>query len=75
MPSAVPIYQKIIDDIHAKVASGELRPGDKLPTINEFKAEYKCSNEPVKAALRILSSSGATVGHQGRGHYIAPGPE
>jgi GntR family transcriptional regulator len=75
MPAAVPVYQRIMTDIRAKIESGELRPGDKLPTINELIELYKCSGEPVKMALRMLSAAGDVVGHQGRGTFVAPGPQ
>ncbi len=71
MPAAVPVYKRIMSDIRAKIASGELRPGDKLPTINELMGEYECSGEPVKMALRMLSAAGDVIGHQGRGTFVA----
>lgn len=75
MPKATPIYLQIMEDIRTKVSAGELNPGDRLPTLNEMTAQYGCSAEPVKMALRMLSAAGDTIGHQGRGHYIASIPD
>jgi len=72
MPAAEAVYQTIIDDIRRDIASGKLKPGDKLPSINELRAQYECSAEPVKTALRMLSAAGDTIGHQGRGTFVAP---
>ncbi|MGN9912687.1 winged helix-turn-helix domain-containing protein [Phytohabitans sp. LJ34] len=71
MPAAEAVYQTIIDDIRRDIASGTLKPGDKLPSINELRTKYECSAEPVKTALRMLSAAGDTIGHQGRGTFVA----
>jgi GntR family transcriptional regulator len=67
---ATPIYQQIMADIRTKIASGELKPGDKLPSIAELTVAYECSAEPVKMALRMLNTLGELQGHQGRGVYV-----
>jgi GntR family transcriptional regulator len=67
---ATPIYQQIMADIRTKIAAGELKPGDKLPSIAELTVEYRCSAEPVKMALRMLNTLGELQGHQGRGVYV-----
>lgn len=71
MPTAIPVYKHIMSDIRSKIASGELRPGDRLPTINKLMEQYECSGEPVKMALRMLSAAGDVIGHQGRGTFVA----
>jgi GntR family transcriptional regulator len=75
MPIATPVYKRIMDDIRTQVQSGKLRPGDKLPTQAQLMDQYRCSGEPVKMALRMLSAEGTIVTHQGRGTYVAPGPQ
>jgi GntR family transcriptional regulator len=69
--SAVPVYRKIIDDIRQQIVTGELRPGDKLPSISQLMEQYECSDTPVKAALGRLQDAGWLEGHQGRGVYVA----
>jgi GntR family transcriptional regulator len=75
MPTIPPLYQQIIADIQAQIASGQLKPGQRLPTIEQFREQHQCSAAPVKLALRVLSATGVVVTHQGRGSYVAPGHE
>ncbi len=60
-------------DIRTKIANGDLKPGDKLPSIAELTVAYSCSAEPVKMAIRMLNTLGELQGHQGRGVYVATG--
>lgn len=65
-----PIYTRIVADIRARIASGELRPGDKLPSVTELRAEYEASNTAVRNAMLVLRSEGLVEGHQGKGVYV-----
>lgn len=71
---AVPVYRKIINDIRERIESGELKAGDKLPSIAELMQAYECSDTPVKAALGRLQDAGVLEGHQGRGVYVMGKP-
>ncbi|GAB3964486.1 winged helix-turn-helix domain-containing protein [Plantactinospora veratri] len=65
-----PIYTRIVADIRAKIASGELKPGDKLPSVSELRAQYNASNTAVRNAMLVLREAGLIVGHQGKGVYV-----
>jgi DNA-binding GntR family transcriptional regulator len=67
----VPFVRRIVADVQAHVASGALRPGDKLSTIDEFAEQYGCSTTPVKQAVRILEALGVVEAHPGKGIYVA----
>jgi len=71
---AVPVYRKIINDIRDQIESGDLKAGDKLPSIAELMQAYECSDTPVKAALGRLQDAGVLEGHQGRGVYVMGTP-
>lgn len=73
MPPRVPVRRQIIDDIRARISSGEWPPGTKLPSIAELCVSYECSDTPVKQALTVLQELGLIDGHQGRGNYVAGG--
>ena len=34
--SGVPVYRQIMDQVRYQIASGTLRPGDKLPSVREL---------------------------------------
>jgi GntR family transcriptional regulator len=70
----VPKVRRIVADVQAKVASGELRSGDKLPTIDQIAADYGCSTTPVKQAIRILEAIGIVETAPGKGVYVSATP-
>jgi GntR family transcriptional regulator len=65
-----PDFKRIADEIRAKIASGELKPGDKLPSISQLTKQYSVSAQPVKSALLVLQTEGIVEGHQGRGVFV-----
>lgn len=70
----VPHVRRIVADVRSRVGSGELRPGQKLSTIDGLAAEYGCSTTPVKQAIRILEAVGVIETHPGKGIYVALSP-
>ena len=69
MPHAAD-YRRIADDLRTLIASGELRPGDQLPSITQIGKQYGVSATPVKNALIVLETLGLTEGRQGRGVFV-----
>jgi DNA-binding GntR family transcriptional regulator len=65
-----PIYRTIMEDIRAKVASGVLKPGDKLPSLSQLAEQYSCSETQVKTAIALLRELGVVEGHQGKGIFV-----
>lgn len=51
-----PAYQVLADTIRAQITSGELRPGDRLPTEPQLCASSGVSRSTVREALRLLAS-------------------
>ncbi|GIH12903.1 winged helix-turn-helix domain-containing protein [Rugosimonospora africana] len=71
MPDRTPDYQRVIDGITQLITSGQLKPGDKLPTYAQLADEYKVSVTTTQAALRLLRERGLIEGHQGKGTYVS----
>lgn len=65
-----PIYTRIIADIKAQIAAGELRPGDQLPSMTRLGETYDASVTAVRNALLVLRSEGLIEGHQGKGIFV-----
>ena len=38
--SRLPLYQRLADEIRDQIASGKFKPGDRIPSENEFIAQY-----------------------------------
>ncbi|HEX5594689.1 MAG TPA: winged helix-turn-helix domain-containing protein [Micromonosporaceae bacterium] len=68
--SIQPIYTRIVADIKGKIASGELKPGDKLPSVAQLRAQYNASSTAIRNAMLVLREAGLVQGHQGKGVYI-----
>ncbi|XTZ16121.1 GntR family transcriptional regulator [Micromonospora echinospora] len=71
MPTARPSFRLIVDEIAEKIRTGDLKPGDKLPSTSQLATAYGVSNNTVYRALAILHDRNLIIGHQGRGTYVA----
>ncbi|MDE6589080.1 MAG: GntR family transcriptional regulator [Oscillospiraceae bacterium] len=54
----IPIYQQIRNQIVVAIASGELAPGEKLPTIRALAEETGVNMMTVSKAYQLLKSEG-----------------
>ena len=50
----VPKYQKIINELHAMLRQGVLKPGDKLPSREELVERYGVTRATVNRAAQFL---------------------
>ncbi|RKF18327.1 GntR family transcriptional regulator [Micromonospora globbae] len=71
MTGYVPTYRVILNDLRKSIASGQLKPGDKLPTLSELADKYDCALGTARRALEILLETGEIIGKQGKGTYVA----
>ena len=69
--SGVPIYMQLVDRIKQMVASGQLQPGQQLPTIRQLAADLRINYNTVGRAYTLLDQEGVISTQQGRGTYIA----
>ena len=75
MPTAEAPYRRIANDITAKIKSGELKPGDKLPSTRELAEEYQVHMNTASRALSLLHDRDLITGQPGRGTFVADRPE
>ncbi len=68
--SETPITTQIVEQIQNRVLSGELKPGDQLPTVRQLATDLRVNFNTVARAYRILDSMGLISTQQGRGTYI-----
>lgn len=52
------VYDAVYDRIESKILSGELKPGDKLPSERELMKIYGRSHPTIREALRMLEVAG-----------------
>ena len=73
LESGVPIYMQLVDRIKQMVVSGQLLPGEQLPTIRQLAADLRINYNTVGRAYSILDEEGVISTQQGRGTYITSG--
>lgn len=67
---STPRYRQIADELRRRILSGELGPGDKLPSENALRAQYGVADETARRALGVLAAEGLTEGRRGSGTYV-----
>lgn len=61
----VRLYERIVDQIEAALASGDLKPGQRLPSERELVTQFGASRSTVREALRVLESKGVVRSRPG----------
>ena len=63
--------QEIAATLRERIRSGDLRPGERLPTQAELAEEFGVERGTVRQALRALQDDGLLVTYPGRGTFVA----
>ena len=66
----VPKYRQIINSIYTAISIGELKLGDKIPSLNQICAEFELSRDTVMVAFNELKAKGIINSIPGKGYYI-----
>ncbi len=69
--SKAPIYKQLVEKFEDAIRSGKLKPGEQIPSMNDFAAQLDISKETVKKTYGILREKGLLVPQQGKGFYVA----
>lgn len=69
--SDVPKYKQIIQSIFQAIQTGELKRGDKIPSLNQIKDEFGLSRDTVLAAFKELKDKKIISSTPGKGYYIS----
>ena len=69
--SPVPLYYQLKRLLLAKIDSGELKPGDIIPTEQQIQETYEVSRTTVRLALSELEDEGKITRQRGRGTFVA----
>ena len=74
--SLVPPSQQLVAAVLDAIGSGELKPGDKLPSVRGLAGEALVNPNTVAKAFRDLEHLGVTEGRNGSGVFVtAAGPD
>ena len=67
----VPLYQQIVQQVRAKVLTGELKAGDPLPSMRQLASQLIASVITTKRAYSELEAEGLIVTRAGLGTFVA----
>lgn len=69
-----PLYLQLRDAVIAGIASGELRPGDALPSVRSLAEDLGINLHTVNKAYATLRGEGYVIMLGRRGAYVADAP-
>ena len=69
---SAPIYERIKDQIRRQIVTGELNPGDAVPSEYALAEKFGVSRGQTRQALRDLEMEGFLIRERGRGSFVAP---
>jgi GntR family transcriptional regulator len=67
----IPLYHQLSQALRDRVAAGEWRPGDQVPTIRELCRLYGVSRITAIQAVGALAHEGVLARRQGKGTFVA----
>lgn len=71
-PSAsTPIYRQLMDQVRRYIASGQLKPGDPLPSVRDLAETLTVNPNTVSKAYNLLEHDGVLTRRRGQGMIVA----
>jgi GntR family transcriptional regulator len=70
--SATPSYRQLADQLRNMIRSGEIGPGEAIPSLKRMTQETELSMSTVQRAVRVLLDEGIVFTVPGRGSYAGP---
>jgi len=68
-----PAYLQVAEVLRQKIRSGEIAPGDQLPSYSALMREYDVSITVARSAVAELRAEGLVTTHQGKGAFVLEG--
>jgi len=68
--SGVPFYRQIIDQVKTAMATGQVEPGDRLPTVRQLAVDLSINPNTVSRAYTELELTGLVETHMGSGTFV-----
>src|SRR5215469_18419094 len=72
LSGALPAYQRIQSVIRKRIDSGELQPGDAVPSERDLARTHRVSLMTARHALAFLEREGLVERRRGIGTFVAP---
>jgi GntR family transcriptional regulator len=66
-----PIYEQIVRAVKKAVATGQLQPGQQMPSVRVISRELSVNPNTVQKAISRLTDEGVLASHPGSGSFVA----
>jgi GntR family transcriptional regulator len=66
-----PPHRQIAAWLRARIKSGELQPGRKIPSETDIMGETGVARTTARRAVKVLRDEGLVITYGGRGSYVA----
>ena len=70
----VPVYQQVVYAAKKAIIAGQMRPGDRFPSVRTLSQELKINPNTAHKVVTQLISDGLLEAHPGRGTVVADLP-
>lgn len=65
-----PAFGQVADALRQRIISGDLAPGDQLPSFSQIQEQYGVAVTTAQRAIRALKEEGLIEGHPGKGNFV-----
>ena len=69
-PADLPIYAQIIAQIQQRIVTGQLQPGDRLPSVRDLAAEAGVNPNTMQRAMTELERQGLVHSQRTAGRFV-----
>ena len=73
--SSVPPYRQIAAILRERIASGQIKPGRRIPSMVELEREFEVARDTLRKATQVLKDEGLVETVSGMGIYVVAKPE
>ncbi|MFD0535171.1 GntR family transcriptional regulator [Actinomadura luteofluorescens] len=70
-----PLYERVAHEMSQAIRSGELRPGERLPSVRQLATDLGLSVTTVMSVYARLGDLGLVHGEAGRGTFVSEAPD
>jgi len=70
-----PVFRQIADHLRGLISSGQLAPGEALPSESQLVGHYGVTRTTARVAVAVLKGEGLVVSEHGKGSYVRPRPQ
>ena len=69
--SGIPIYRQLMDQIRRLVSSGQLKPGDTLPSVRKLALRHAVNTMTISKAYSLLEAEGLLERQRGKAMTVS----